>query len=696
MTSTGVYVFAIRSFDANNVVTVIDSIQITDFANIRDFYKFTVPTDSVSIKVGGRANEGNSISFTITDLDCIKRIGNSQSARVVYFKDAAVPEFEYVADSLKVTLPAKLMYIFNNDGTELTFDVSTLVSREFTVITTKKLVYDLDNNTISLENYSKSGNYYVLLFVGGNVQSGGTVEGGLLGYYITWLRNYNENKAIQIAKSQISTVPYFASMAVPEFEYTQSAGIKVTLPAKTMYLFTNDGTEASINLADLENREFSVANAQKLVYDFDDGSISVKNYSKVGNFYVLLFVGGRPSEYGYVGGGFAGYYNAWIKNTLQNQINRSLDSVSTGNIKKWSDFEFVFFSDVHAGWTNVQHIVDYAEAENVDCIINGGDIVLARIESGVSDYDTIVSGSSIPVLAVAGNHDCWTGSNWNWADQKDIYNLVTAKVASTVPSIVQPTDAETNGLNYYYKDFGNIRVICLLAMQHNNNNLYFDSAQLSWFSDVLEDARTTLHYYKATATGIEDYTLQSGESPLKIYSNLAEMNTDNTVVANGIYAVRMSVIIVTHAPFDVDEWDEVSEKTNSYVKDDMRTHGIAYDGLKVNDSAVTAVADYITNGGSFICWLTGHRHVDHLITNTNRDGQLMINITSAKYNLHNFDSVTIEDENNPNYDAFDHIGIDLGTGMIKVLRIGLAQDSSMRTRRSWSYDYVNNVLMSEN
>ncbi len=377
------------------------------------------------------------------------------------------------------------------------------------------------------------------------------------------------------------------------------------------------------------------------------------------------------------------------------------DNDDIGNVQKWSDFNFLFFSDVHGNANNVTNILKYAESleANIDCVINGGDIVGSTMSEGLEWYNDLVENCSVPVLAVPGNHDCWNSTGWDWADGVSIYNLITKEVAETVPSIVQPSNAATKGLNYYYKDFGNIRVICLTAI----SNYYYDSEQDTWLRGVLESARTTYHYYKIVSRRPKAYTFVEGDVVTAILENdavLGDTSYNNASYEGNIYAVPMSVIIVNHCPFTPSVADRVpSNRLNSwfdYTKGDKGFNkNIIYDGLALSDGVDVAVNDYIAKGGSFICYLTGHTHADNILTHKIYNSQFMINITTAN-GLRHTDSAAATSKYDPNYDCFDHIGIDLRSGMIKVLRVGLAQDSAMRTRRSWCYDFVNQVLLSEN
>ena len=316
------------------------------------------------------------------------------------------------------------------------------------------------------------------------------------------------------------------------------------------------------------------------------------------------------------------------------------------SLKKNSSANFVFCSDLHAGETNLARIISFAESiGNVSAIVNGGDINNSLYGDSIAWYDTLASASTIPVLTCVGNHDVWS-EFWVTADQKDVYNKFIAPVKTNVPAIVQPTDASTDGLNYYYFDIGNLRIIVLAAMITGNDTMYWNSDQKTWLESVLEDADTN----------------------------------------------NKSVICVNHSPFKkADAVIDYDSSLNTWVT----YNSDIFDGIHLAPEAIAAVDDFIDGGGDFICWLTGHTHADYIMTETAAPGQLMISIASAKYSNH-FDGYSPASEtaiSERNYDCFDLIGVDLTNKIIKVLRIGYNQDASMKVRNRYSYNYGSGKLV---
>lgn len=321
------------------------------------------------------------------------------------------------------------------------------------------------------------------------------------------------------------------------------------------------------------------------------------------------------------------------------------------SVRKNAVSAFIFFSDIHAQITNFRRIVRFANSlgsGKVDAIINGGDIVSEVVGEGLDWYDTLMDLSSVDVLNCCGNHDVWS-SVWQIAPRSVVYNTVIAPVIARVSGIVQPTDAATDGDCYYYKDYGNVRVIVLCAMVESaSNQMFWDAAQETWLESVLADAR----------------------------------------------ASDKSVICVNHAPFAKADATLVEGKWTSYLAADWKadTGHAQFDGIHTAETAIGKVSDFIAAGGKFICWLTGHLHIDSVQRDS---GQAMINIASANCNNHP-DGYKSEDIKNYLYDCFNYIGIDTSHNLVKVYRIGWDMDASLRVRKLLTYDYDRQMIFTEN
>lgn len=120
------------------------------------------------------------------------------------------------------------------------------------------------------------------------------------------------------------------------------------------------------------------------------------------------------------------------------------------------------------------------------------------------------------------------------------------------------------------------------------------------------------------------------------------------------------------------------------------------DGHKIAEGALTAVDTFITNGGVFIAWITGHTHMDNVLTNTRYPGQFMFSTATA------FQGAAVDGER-PSfdtgkgvlYDCFNFMGVDTTNHFLKWWRIGYGVDGGMKKRSVFCYDYANRTIVTD-
>ncbi len=290
-----------------------------------------------------------------------------------------------------------------------------------------------------------------------------------------------------------------------------------------------------------------------------------------------------------------------------------------------------FFSDIHGDVRNIQRVLDFCDHYNISCIVHGGDSVADYYGDGTP----FTSETGALVMNVIGNHDSTNSSSNAYSNNVSDANLYNTFITPFAESVVLPTDAATNGLCYWYKDYTSqgIRIIGINCMR-------WDSTQSTWLTNTLEDARTN----------------------------------------------DLSVIIVSHYP--ADDINGFDTGFNS------RQWGPAYKGrtLYQFDTGVLGLVDsFITAGGEFICYLTGHQHRDHVGTcvhATNTQIQLTIDSSSTDRHANAIYGTTMG-----KYSIdFDIIGIDLYQKCIKVVRVGRNKDGWMREFKTMCIDYINGNL----
>jgi len=150
-----------------------------------------------------------------------------------------------------------------------------------------------------------------------------------------------------------------------------------------------------------------------------------------------------------------------------------------------SDLRLFFFSDIHGDNLAFQRIIEMANgwknANLIDAVLNGGDTTEEYTNTtGVDWYNALVPTLDAPLLMVLGNHDTKIGLS-----SVDAYNTVMSTSMTKLSSLVgdklsQPSDAATNGKNYYYVDFdshvsGSTNKIRVIALDCMNVDSYWDS-----------------------------------------------------------------------------------------------------------------------------------------------------------------------------------------------------------------------------
>ena len=294
-------------------------------------------------------------------------------------------------------------------------------------------------------------------------------------------------------------------------------------------------------------------------------------------------------------------------------------------------------------------IVNHAENNGVQAVINGGDTVLRYLDDPNESFDwyaDVLSNSGVDILSAVGNHDAWVGEYWTKAPATDVYNAIIKPVVDNFQNVMQPENAEANGLCYYYKDYGDVRVVIINAMAGSNSVNFWDTAQETWFGNVLADAKTN----------------------------------------------NKHVIVCTHAPYPktIGQRNEQSQWNSWY---DYRTSA-SCDAIVIETEPLNQIKSFIENGGKFICLLTGHVHVDSMLWATNYENMLMVNIASAKYTNHS-DGLYYRDTNSQYYDCFNYCAVDTINGILKIVRVGWNMDSSLKKRDTFAYNYFTHQIIKD-
>jgi hypothetical protein len=273
----------------------------------------------------------------------------------------------------------------------------------------------------------------------------------------------------------------------------------------------------------------------------------------------------------------------------------------------------------------------------VDDLLSLGDMVAAKYSDDYT-YWLNTSGADQIMLTI-GNHDVWlTGlSGSELASKTDVYaKFFAPKISTWGNGIVQPTNAQAEGLMYWYKDYTakGVRLIVLDCM-------YWTEAQNAWFVDVLSDARTN----------------------------------------------NLHVIAVQHY-----------NPTKSLAEIDCNFYSLdyGYNNLVQGTGAAQMLADvdmFITDGGAFVCWLSGDAHYDAFGIYTAQSGNKQLCLTFENAGVSSLWGDANRIVGQKSQDSFNIVSVDAYAKLVKVVRVGNNMDRYMLQKNYICWDYQNHRMI---
>ena len=322
--------------------------------------------------------------------------------------------------------------------------------------------------------------------------------------------------------------------------------------------------------------------------------------------------------------------------------------VSTGKYWKADPLVLLHFSDIHGDSENLQRIIDYnseitAKGKLIDDVLCTGDVVLKNQQDGMTFFDN-VQGSNKVLLAI-GNHEVAVytgtgpdeGTEYDALGPVDTYNTYIKDRISNW-NVTQPNGAEENGYCFYYKDYASSKVrLIVLDLTHFRG---IEDAQLPWFVNTM----------------------------------------------NGAKEAGYSVVVACHYPF------------NNYDAIECSFTGIGrYSeaaGWIIPLSFAEAVNTFKTEGGEFVCWLTGHLHQDIVLTPHSYPNQLCISIGNAALStLSNPNADGVRIIGDKSQDLFNIVCIDTYAKKVSLKRVGCNFNRIMQVKNHLCIDYQTTTVM---
>lgn len=294
-------------------------------------------------------------------------------------------------------------------------------------------------------------------------------------------------------------------------------------------------------------------------------------------------------------------------------------------------------TDLHGYAGNLSHFIKYSsEYTNfIDSMLSLGDMVESKYADDYTYW--LNTPDADKIMLTIGNHDVWlTGlADSALANKTEAYEKYFSPNISKW-GVVQPQNASENGLMYWYKDYTEkgIRLIVLDCM-------YWTEEQNTWFNNTLNDA---------------------------ISQNL-------------------QVIAVQHY-----------NPTKSLTALDCNFYSLDYGFSNLVQSTgaaqmLSAIDTFISNGGIFVCWLSGDTHYDAFGVYIAQSGnkQLSLTFENAGTNSQWGDSNRIIGEKSQ--DSFNIVAIDAYSKLVKVVRIGNNEDRYSRKKNTFCYNYQTHSLI---
>ena len=292
----------------------------------------------------------------------------------------------------------------------------------------------------------------------------------------------------------------------------------------------------------------------------------------------------------------------------------------------------VHFSDIHGDEDSLRRIVSHAAGflADVDDVLCTGDLVDAQWSH---DFDYWAAAGADGVLSVMGNHDeIADRSNWNdVANYKTMAECYERYMAPYVESWGVTYQASKT---YWHKDYGS--AVRLIALDLVQDYLANDAEQMAWFAARMDEARSA----------------------------------------------GLAVVVAEHFPPHA---REAVPGVGAWYDSDYSEGEVAR--WVPREAWQQAVEDFKTAGGEFICWMTGHTHADLICRNRNFPSQIFLTVDTATPKKSAPYSDTGRAIGAPTQDLFNVVGFDTVHKLIRIVRIGAAENMFMQSKKALCVNY---------
>lgn len=317
------------------------------------------------------------------------------------------------------------------------------------------------------------------------------------------------------------------------------------------------------------------------------------------------------------------------------QAKRPINPSANAYLSETQPVVLLHFSDIHGNANELKRMVGLRSqySSMIDDIICTGDMVVNRYVDGMSYWNSVPGASKI--LLAIGNHDALADTTGY-----DFTNLATQSEQFSQffnPYIENWGCTYENNKTYYYKDYSakEVRLVVLNCMLSGDD----ETAQQTWFTNVLSTAKTS-----GLSVIIATHYMPS--NPQKVSCNFTTLDMDvGTDLLNNFYA--------------------------------------------------TAIDNFKSNGGEFICYIAGHKHCDMIIKHALYPNQFCICVDALNPNSSNIYSDTQRTQGTRSQDLANLITLDTTSKVFKIIRYGANTDHYLRKKNCLTINYLTGEIIAE-
>ena len=323
-----------------------------------------------------------------------------------------------------------------------------------------------------------------------------------------------------------------------------------------------------------------------------------------------------------------------------------------GNPDIRNNFTMLITTDIHEDTKALKRAIDYVnEEESIECACSLGDMAGGKFtDTDGSWYSNLIHECNKNFYTVVGNHDSWVGDNTTSATQQEVFDkwILPNRDKMGLPDLTT---------SYWRKDI-NDRNITLIGLNIFDSSATYNLSQeqVNWLVSQLNDIPSNNH--------------------LVILSHY--IPEDNTKIEN---------------PFSTNKYERLKDQHASYPIPELLTDLVNawINGTSVSKtySTITVNADFTARGtGNFVCYLTGHYHVDMVVYIDKYPNQkyLTLSTTSSSVWQTMYGDLP-RDKNTKSEDLLTVFSVDTVKRHIYLVRLGSDTTFELTDRKKTCIEY---------